>query len=151
MPPLSPAFRTRRLLALTLLDLRRLAGGRGPSMIEDWESLMYGRLIALPDSAEPVQRSRLLAALSVGNGIFQLRRILRRLGLGSDPGAALEAIAQGNSSLAATRLAQLDDRLAAFFGAGSEAFLALQARGSILAISEVLNEYSSYFDTGEFE
>jgi len=28
LPPLSPAFRTRRLLALTLRDLRRLAAGR---------------------------------------------------------------------------------------------------------------------------
>src|SRR5204863_9600637 len=34
IPPLSPAFRTRRLLALTLRDLRRLALGR---RFHDWE------------------------------------------------------------------------------------------------------------------
>ena len=34
IPPLSPAFRTRRLLALTLRDLRRLAIGHSPP---DWE------------------------------------------------------------------------------------------------------------------
>ena len=34
LPPLSLAFRTRRLLALTLRDLRRLAGGRAH---DDWE------------------------------------------------------------------------------------------------------------------
>jgi hypothetical protein len=32
--------------------------------------------------------------------------------------------------------------------AGSEASLALQARGSILAISEALIEHASYFDAG---
>jgi len=38
----------------------------------------------LPDGAEPLQRSQLVAALSVGTEIIQLRRIARRLGLGSD-------------------------------------------------------------------
>src|SRR5205085_3272605 len=33
-PPLSPAYRTRRLLALTLRDLRRVAIGHTP---DDWE------------------------------------------------------------------------------------------------------------------
>jgi hypothetical protein len=31
LPPLSPAYRARRLLALTLRDLRRLATGRAHS------------------------------------------------------------------------------------------------------------------------
>jgi hypothetical protein len=59
---------------------------------------------------------------------------------------ALEAVAQGNSAIATTRLARLDDRLASLPGAGSEASLALQARGSILAISEALIAHASYFD-----
>ena len=46
MPPLSPAFRTRRLLALTLRDLRRLATGPIPRTPDDWEGRMYGRLSA---------------------------------------------------------------------------------------------------------
>lgn len=53
LPPLPPAFRARRLLALTLLDLRRLATGRFAWPVRDWEGCMYGRLTALPDSAEP--------------------------------------------------------------------------------------------------
>jgi hypothetical protein len=40
---------------------------------------MYGRLSVLPDRAEPLQRSQLLAALSVGTKIIQLRRITQRL------------------------------------------------------------------------
>ena len=38
LPPLSPAFRTRRLLALTLRDLRRLAIGRNQ---HDWEGHVH--------------------------------------------------------------------------------------------------------------
>jgi uncharacterized membrane protein YccC len=138
MPPLSPAFRTRRLLGLTLRDLRRIATGRIPWTADDWEGRIYGRLAALPDAAEPLQRSQLLAALSVGNGIIQLRRIVARLGLDLDLDLALEALAQGNSAIATIRLARLDDRLVSLPGAGSDASLALQARGSILAISEAL-------------
>ena len=148
LPPLSPAFRTRRLLALALRDLRRLATGRVPSGAGDWEGRMYGRLAALPDAAEPLQRAQLLAALSVGSGIIQLRRIVPRLGLGSDLDATLVAVAQGNSAIATAQLTRLDDRLASLTGAGAEASLALQARGSILVITEALIEHASYFDAG---
>ena len=148
LPPLSPAFRTRRLMALTLRDLRRLATGPIPRAPGDWEGRIYGRLAALPDAAEPLQRSQLLAALAVGSEIIQLRRIAPQLGQGSDLDAALEALAQGNSAIATARLASLDDWLAARPEAGSEASLALQARGSILAISEALIQRASYFDAG---
>jgi uncharacterized membrane protein YccC len=143
MPPLSPAFRTRRLLALALRDLRRLATGPIPRTPEDWEGRMYGRFSALPDEAQPLQRSQLLAAMSVGTEIIQLRRIARRLDLGSELDAALQAMAQGDSVIATTRLARLDDALAARPGAA-----ALRARGSILAMSEALTEHSAYLDAG---
>jgi uncharacterized membrane protein YccC len=148
LPPLSPAFRTRRLLALTLRDLRRLATGPIPRAPGDWEGRLYGRLAALPDAAEPLQRSQLLAGLAVGTEIIQLRHIASSLGLGADLDAALAPFAQGNSAIAITRLARLDDRLASLPGADSEASLALQARGSILAIWEALSEHASYFDAG---
>ncbi len=151
LPPLSPAFRTRRLLALTLRDLRRLARGPIPRAPGDWEGRIYGRLAALPDAAEPLQRSQLLAALAVGSEIIQLRRIAPRLGQGSDLDAALVALARGNSAIATARLARLDDRLASLPSAGSEASLALQVRGSILVITEALIEHASYFDAGARE
>ncbi len=148
MPPLSPAIRTRRLLGLTLRDLRNLAMGPIPCAPGDWEGRIYGRLAALPDAAEPLQRSQLLTALAVGNGIIQLRRIVPQLGLGSDLDTALEALEQGNSAIATTRLVRLDELIAARPNAGSEASLALRARGSILAISEALTEHTTYFDAG---
>ena len=43
LPPQSPAIRTRRLVALTLRDLRRLAADPVLRTSDDWEGLMYGR------------------------------------------------------------------------------------------------------------
>jgi uncharacterized membrane protein YccC len=143
MPPLSPAFRTRRLLALSLRDLRRFATGPIPWAPEDWEDRMYGRFSALPDEAQPLQRSQLLAALSVGTEIIQLRRIARRLDSGAELDTALEAAARGDSAIATTHLARLDEVLAARPGAA-----ALRARGSILAMSEALTQHAAYFDAG---
>jgi uncharacterized membrane protein YccC len=143
LPPLSPAFRTRRLLTLTLRDLRRVATGPIPPTPDDWEGRMYGRLSALPNEAQPLQRSQLLGALSVGTEIIQLRRIARRLDVGSELELALQAVAQGDSVSATARLAQLDEVLAARPGVA-----ALRARGSFLAMSEALTQHSAYFDTG---
>ena len=109
MPPLSPAFRTRRLLALTLRDLRRLAIGRSQP---DWQGHVHGRLSAMPDEATPLQRAQLLAALSAGSEIIHLQRIARHLGLGPQLDAALAALAEGDSARAIAQLSRLDDVLA---------------------------------------
>jgi uncharacterized membrane protein YccC len=149
LPPLSPPFRTRRLLALTLRDLRRLAMDRVSWTEGYWESRICGRLAVLPESAEPLQRSQLVAAIAAGNEIIRLRRNASALGLGADLDVAFDAFAQGNSALAAARLARLEERLAALSGTGPEASLALKARGSILAILQALNDHAAYFDAGE--
>jgi uncharacterized membrane protein YccC len=143
LPPLSPAFRTRRLMTLTLRDLRRLAIGPIPRRPADWEGSMYSRLFAVPDAAAPLQRAQLVTALSIGSAIIQLRGTARPLGLGPELDAALEAMARGDVAIATTRLGQLDGALAARpDNAG------LQVRGSILAISEGLIQHATYFDAG---
>jgi uncharacterized membrane protein YccC len=148
LPPIPPALRTRRLLALALRDLRRLAvASRRPSS-EDWEGRMYARLAALPDQAEPMQRARLLAARSVGSEIIQLRRASPRLGVISELDTALEAFVQADSAVAIARLHQLDQRIASNPEATPEPAIALRARGRILVISEALAEHASYFDAG---
>jgi uncharacterized membrane protein YccC len=146
LPPLSPAFRTRRLLALALRDLRRLATSAIQITPFDWQESVYSRLFILPDSAQPLQRSQLVAALSVGNEIIQLRKIARQLGLRSDLNAALGAVAQGNSGLAIARFAELDRSFASLTTSGPAAATALRARGSILAMTEALTQHSDYFD-----
>jgi uncharacterized membrane protein YccC len=144
VPPLSPAFRTRRLLALTLRDLHRLTSGPIPRTSEDWEGRMYGRLSALPDQAQPLQRAEMLAALSVGTEIIQLRHIAHRMDLGFELDRALEMLRRGDIGLATTHLDRLDDALADRPGAA-----ALRARGSILAMTEVLTQHPTYFEAGE--
>ncbi len=141
LPPLSPILRARRLLALTLRDLRRLASGSIPRSPDAWEGRVYSRLCVLPNAAEPLQRSQLLAALSVGTEIIRLRRICRRFDFGSHLDAALEAMARGDSATAIARLARLDEVLAARPGGA-----ALRARSSILAMSEALTQDAAYFD-----
>jgi len=150
LPPLGPAQRARRLLALALRDLRRLAVDRRLTPSEDWEGRMYGRLAAVPDAAEPLQRARLLAALSVGTEIIHLRRMASRLGAAVELAAALGAFAQGDSATAIAWLHRLDHRLASGPDHGPEAAAVLRARSRILVMSEALSEHASYFDAGAF-
>jgi uncharacterized membrane protein YccC len=140
LPPLSPAFRTGRLLALSLRDLRRLATGRS---YRDWEGHIRGRLSAIPEQATPLQRSQLMAALAVGSEIIALRESVRRLGLGTVLETALAAVAQGRSMIAIAGLARLDAALAT---ASPESQTVLHARAGILTVSEALTEHGSFFD-----
>jgi uncharacterized membrane protein YccC len=148
LPPLSPALRSRRLLALTLRDLRRLTTGMPPQSSDNWESRIYSRLCALPEHAEPLQRAQLMAALSVGTEIIRLRRIAHRFDQDVELDAALDAVAKGDSSAAAERLARLDQRLAALPDTRPGARARLRARSSILAMSEALAQHAAYFDSG---
>ena len=143
LPPLSPPFRTRRLLALTLRDLRRLATGRIPDTLTDWEGRMYGRFAVLPDQAQPLQRSQLMAAFVAGTEIIQLRQTCRRLGLSGGLDAALEDFARGSCAITTARLVDLDRALMSRSDAA-----ALRARGLVLAISQALTQHSAYFDAG---
>jgi uncharacterized membrane protein YccC len=148
LPPLSPELRARRLLAFAVRDLRRLATVTQLSISEDWESRMYGRFAALPDNAEPLQRAQLLAALSVGSAIVDLRRLSPSLGIGAELETAIAGVAQGNSAVARTELTQLDHDLASRSGAERGEPPALRARARILVLVEALAQHSAYFDGG---
>jgi uncharacterized membrane protein YccC len=143
LPPLSPAFRIRRLLALTLRDLRRLAMGRSQ---HDWEDLIYGRLTAMPAQATPLQHAHLLVALSAGSEIIHLRRIALQLGHGPALEGALAALAEGGSARAIAQLFRLDAVLAAGAASGTPGWAVLRARGGILVLSEALAKHAAYFD-----
>jgi uncharacterized membrane protein YccC len=149
LPPLSPAFRVERLLELTLRDLRRLATANVGRLPADWEGRIYKRLVAMPDEAEPLQRTQLLTALSLGSEIIELRRVAPQLGLASDLDAALEPFAQGNSAAAVARLERLDRRLASLTESDPQTLLILHERARILLISDALMQHRAYFDGGE--
>jgi uncharacterized membrane protein YccC len=146
LPPLSPAFRARRLIARTLRDLRRLANGRHQN---DWNGLAYRRLSAMPDQTTPSQRAQLLAAFSVGTEIIRLRRIALHLRFAEKLGVALAALAEGRSTQAIAQLFRLDDLLAARATGEPPNQDALRARGSILVLTETLTEHAAWFDAGE--
>jgi uncharacterized membrane protein YccC len=147
LPPLSREFRTRRLLAFALRDLRHLAiGAQRPR--EDWEGRMYSRLAVLPDDAEPLQRGQLLAALSIGTEIIHLRRTVPRLGFGAELHSALADFARPEIATATTRFAELDQRLASLHDSGLRRALSLRARGRLLSIRDALIQHRDYFDAG---
>jgi uncharacterized membrane protein YccC len=148
LPPLSPELRSRRLLALTLRDLRRLTKGPIPRTASKWQGLIYSRLSALPEQADPLQRARLVAALSLGTGIIRLRCSAHRFNLDVELEAALDALKKGDSLVAAERLTRLDQRLAALSDTRPGVRARIRARSSILAVSEALAQHAAYFDSG---
>jgi uncharacterized membrane protein YccC len=151
LPPPSPAFRARRLLALSLRDVRRLARGSRWRRLSDWTNHIYGRVEALPDTAQPLQRAQLTAALSLGAGILQLRRFTRRLDASLNIEEPLRAIASGHCVLAIASLARLDAYLASRAAPGTTHRALLRARGSIFLLSDLLTQHAAYFGAGALE
>ena len=149
LPPLSPALRTRRLLRLTLRDLRRLATDPVERLRNDWERCTYSRLAATPDAAEPLQREQLLTALSIGTEIILLRRVAPQLGIGRELDSALQAFARGNSAAATARLAAIDHSLASLADPNPLSSLVVRERGRILAICDAVVRHRAYFDAGD--
>jgi hypothetical protein len=137
--------RTRRLLALALLDLRRLAAGRRLPTSADWEGRMYGRLLALPEQADPSERAQLLAALSVGAEIVRLRHFAPRFAAAARLDTALKALARGNCESAIGLLRQIDRDLASRPDAERPTATMLRMRGRILIVCEALSEHAAYF------
>jgi uncharacterized membrane protein YccC len=148
LPPLSMQTRTRRLLRLSLRDLRRLASGRLRRPREVWQTLMHARLVALPDAAEPLERAQLVAALSAGATVIRLDRLIRRLCLGGGLAPTLRALARGRTDVAIEELARLDVTLSDTSRSGWSPRMVSRARGSVLALSEVLYQHRIYFECG---
>jgi uncharacterized membrane protein YccC len=145
LPPLSPAFRTRRLLALTLRDLRRLAARPMPQSTTRWEARNFSRLSQLPEQATPLQRAQVLAALSVGTDIVRLAHVAHRFGLDGDLEPALAAVARGDCLAATEGLAGFDRTLNALPDTMPGKRIRFRARGRVLALSEALAQHEAYF------
>jgi uncharacterized membrane protein YccC len=145
MPPLSPALRTRRLLALALGDLRRLAVARRLPKSVDWENRMYGRLLALPEQADPSERVQLLAALSVGCEIIHLRHFAPRFAAAAKLNAALTAFARGNCEISIGLLRQIERDFASRPDTERPTATMLRMRGRILVVCEALSDHATFF------
>ncbi|MFL5254847.1 MAG: FUSC family protein [Rhodopila sp.] len=146
LPPMPPAMRVRRLLALTLRDLRRLARGRLRVSSARWEGRVFGRLSAMPESVDLLQAARLGSALSVGRQIIRLRLIADRFALCAVLEPALSALAAGDSAAARRALDRFDAALAAVPEARPGVKLRLRARGTTRAMADSLTQHASYFN-----
>jgi uncharacterized membrane protein YccC len=141
IPPLSPAYRTRRLLNLALRDLRRLLRHRAVSTVHAWDQRGFSRLSGLPDSAEPLQRAQLLAVILVGAEIIRLSRSACRFGFDPLLNTALARLAHGDIAGATDGFAQIDQQLVA-----RQTPAAVRARARILAISGALAQHPAHFE-----
>jgi hypothetical protein len=110
----------------------------------------------MPGAATPLERAQLLAALSVGSEIIQLRDIARGLAprfsgdefFDADGDPVLAALAQGDTASATASLARPDKALAASAATEPGPQTVLRARASILVLSEALTKHAAYFDAG---
>lgn len=148
LPPLTPAMRTRRLLALTRRDLRRIATDPSPRTATEWKDIVVRRLLALPKDTKPLQLAQLIAALSVGVEIVHLRNCAPRLGFSSLLIEALDAFAHGRRALSIRYLAALDKALTERPTDAPGASEVMRVRDSILVVSEALSQHAEYFDMG---
>jgi uncharacterized membrane protein YccC len=144
IPPLSPELRTRRLLALSLHDLRRLAADPNRRK-RSWEGQLYSRIAALPNEAEPLQRGVLVTALAVGRSIVSLQGAAAQLGFARELEAALKHFSSGDCAAMVMQFEAADRRLAALAG---NRLPAMRARAQILAIRDALSDHRAYFESG---
>ena len=146
LPAMPAETRVRRLLALTLRDLRSLTHASPPNSAAGWEGRLYSRLSAIPDSVDTLQAARMTAALSVGGEIIRLRHIAHRFAIAAELEPALTAIAAGKSGAAIRALNRFDQALAVLPAGLPGAKPRARARGTILSIAGSLARHASFFD-----
>jgi uncharacterized membrane protein YccC len=145
LPPLPAPIRTQRLLVLTLADLRRLARRAAPRP-NVWEGRGVARLLAMPEQAQPVQRSELASMIAVGKEVLRLRRLAPRFIENGALNAALKALAEGPSSEAINDFRQVDRQLAGLHSLQAQSRIVLSLRASILVICGQLSEFPACYD-----
>ncbi|HET6608191.1 MAG TPA: FUSC family protein [Rhodopila sp.] len=146
LPPLPQAVRGRRLAALALGDLRRLATDPLGQSATAWENKVFGRLAPMPEQADLVQGARIVAALAVGSDLIRLARAALRLGVLPDLLVVSGHIAGGRSGAAIEALQHLDRLLEEHATDPLHARIMMGARGNIAAIREALLQHSAYFE-----
>jgi uncharacterized membrane protein YccC len=146
IPPVSAQIRSQRLVDLSIRDLRRLAAGRHWTLPQ-WQSRIYGRLIAMPEEAEPVQRSYLVSVLSVGLQVIRLQRLSRHGRIGAEISDIQASLAAGDLPKLRAVLHALDHEIASIPDTQRGARGRLRARSALLAIGEAVNRQSEYFES----
>jgi uncharacterized membrane protein YccC len=144
IPPVSAQIRSRRLVDLSIRDLRRLAAGRRWTLPQ-WQSRIYGRLIAMPEEAEPIQRSYLVSVLSVGLQVIRLQRLSRHGRIGAEISDIQASLAAGDLPKLRAVLDAADKEIASIPDTRQGARGRLRARSALLAVGAAVNRQSEYF------
>lgn len=135
MPVMDPQARARRLLALSLRDFRRLAGGPLPAGPARWTVLMARRLEALPAQAPAEDAAALMALLALGRAIIDLAQ-------GLPGGEARSRLATALAPLAAGRVAAARAAFAALEAPSAGAPANPHLRARITVIREAIDAHA---------
>ena len=149
LPPLSPARRIRRLLMLTLRDLRRLTRGRIPRNAHAWEVRIYGRLCCDAGAGRAVT-TRAAAGRTFGRDGNHppAPRCSAGSAMTSNSMRRLRPLREVMVPLLSNALANSIGCLRRYPPPGRSRGSVIRARGSILVISEAVARHAAYFDSG---
>jgi uncharacterized membrane protein YccC len=145
IPPLPPELRVQRLLALSLRDLRRLATRRHWPSASAWIDLACQRLAALPPQATLEEVAQLVAALSAGEAMIELRNS----GVDGPDRVMLE---RALAHFAMADVVEAHDWFARFceqqpVGAAMGSLSGLRARATAAVIASILRRHAGFFST----
>jgi uncharacterized membrane protein YccC len=141
-PPLPAATKIARLHRLTLRDFKRLAAHRASWRPASWQSRVYGRILALPAAATPLDSARLLAALSAGEELLRLRGLTIVLDAVAPMRIMEQALSESRLAEAGTALAELRRLLESAAGSGDIGVA--RAAASVDLLSEILARHGQY-------
>ncbi len=147
IPHLPLRIRSQRLVDLSIRDLRRLAAGKRNWTLREWQGRIYARIIEMPGAAAPVQRSYLVATLSVGIQVIRLSHLTRHGQISPKLAEMRENLAQGDLNMLRRTLDDLGDELAAVPDIVPGTRGRLRVRSALLAIEDAINRHSGYFES----
>lgn len=147
IPHLPLRIRSQRLVDLSIRDLRRLAAGKRNWTLREWQGRIYARIIEMPGAAAPVQRSYLVATLSVGIQVIRLSHLTRHGQISPKLAEMRENLAQGDLNMLRRALNDLGDELAAVPDIVPGTRGRLRVRSALLAIEDAINRHSGYFES----
>jgi uncharacterized membrane protein YccC len=146
IPHLPPGLQSQRLVDLSIRDVRRLAAGRKSWALHEWQGRIFARMIAMPETAEPIQRSYLVTTLTVGIQLIRLGRIAARGPIGADLWKMRESLAAGDIDALRGALRRLDEDMAAVSNSVPGARGRVRARAALLAIGDAARSHREYFE-----
>ena len=142
IPPVPKAMRAERLVDLSLRDLRALAAGRWSPTPDAWQHRIYARLIAMPEGVDPVDGSRLVAALSMGLQALRLRTLAGPDAVGDRLRAALHRLAAQDVQGMLAELDAVDAALSDAAGGGRD----LRISTAIQVVRDVVRQHIHEFE-----